>query len=167
MSKPEKISLSHVDSQGRAHMVNVGEKPLIERKAVATAQVQVSPDCAAQIDANSIKKGDVLTTAQLAGMLAAKQTPALIPLCHPLRLDHVHVNCRLKDQTVHITAEVAARERTGVEMEALTAVGIAALTVFDMCKAVDPAMTIGPIQVETKTKDGKTSFDRSTISGTR
>ena len=153
--------LSHIDAGGKAHMVDVGAKPQVERQAVATAVVTVSPACAAQIADNTIKKGDVLATAQLAGTLAAKRTAELIPLCHPLRLDHIDLNCRLVGNTVEITARVAARERTGVEMEALTAASVAALTIFDMCKAVDPKMVIGPIRVEHKTKDGQISFSRS------
>ena len=153
--------LTHVDRAGGAKMVDVSGKAMQERVAVATAVVTVSEDCAARIAENNIKKGDVLTTAQLAGIMAAKQTPQLIPMCHPLRLDLIDLDCRLVDNRVEIKAKVSSRERTGVEMEALTAASAAALTIFDMCKAVDPAMVIGPIQVENKIKDGKVSFDRS------
>ena len=152
--------LSHVDAAGRARMVDVGGKESVDRFALATGRVTVSPECAAQIADNTIKKGDVLSTAQLAGVMAAKRTPELIPMCHPLRLDHIYVECKLVDTAVQITAKVSSRERTGVEMEALTAVSVAALTVFDMCKAVDPAMVIGPVRVETKIKDGNISFKR-------
>ncbi len=153
-------SLSHVDAAGRARMVDVGGKEVVYRYAMATGQVTVSKDCAARIADNNIKKGDVLGTAQLAGVMAAKRTPELIPMCHPLWLDHIEVECELVDTTVEITAKVSSRERTGVEMEALTAVTVAALTVFDMCKAVDPAMTIGAIRVETKKKNQKVTFER-------
>jgi len=162
MTKKDKTSrLTHVDSTGRARMIDISDKDIVQRHATATAVVTVSPDCAAQIADNTIKKGDVLTTAQIAGITAAKLTPNLIPMCHPLRLDHIDVECRLIDNTIRITAKVSCRERTGVEMEALTAASVAALTVFDMCKAVDPAMVIGPVRVENKTKNGKVSFDRS------
>lgn len=163
----KKKQLSHVDAAGRTRMVDVGDKPFIERRAVATAVVAMSSECAEEVAANSISKGDVLVTAQLAGTMAAKRTAELIPLCHPLRLDHIHVECKLQGENVRITAEVSCRERTGVEMEALTAVSVAALTVFDMCKAVDPAMTIGPVRVEEKIKNGSTSFARSKSHGTR
>ena len=159
--------LTHVDTAGRARMVDVGDKPPVKRRAVASAAVTMSRECADQIAADIIKKGDVLATAQLAGTMAAKRTAELIPLCHPLRLDHIHVECKLQGANVRITAEVSCRERTGVEMEALTAVSVAALTVFDMCKAVDPAMTIGPVRVEEKIKNGSTSFARSKSHGTR
>jgi len=157
--------LSHIDERGQARMVDVGEKRSIERVAVATAQVKMSQECAQQVAANGIKKGDVLGTARLAGVMAAKRTAELIPMCHPLGLDHIEVDCRLAEQTVRIEARVSARERTGVEMEALTAASVAALTVFDMCKAVDPAMVIGPVRVERKMKDGQVSFERSSVDG--
>ena len=158
--------LTHVDRAGTAKMVDVSGKPMQQRTAVATAVVTVSQQCAAQIAENNIKKGDVLVTAQLAGIMAAKQTPQLIPMCHPLRIDLIDLDCWLVDNRVEIKAKVSSRERTGVEMEALTAASTAALTIFDMCKAVDPAMVIGPIQVENKIKDGKVSFDRSKTRGT-
>ncbi|KPK72122.1 MAG: molybdenum cofactor biosynthesis protein MoaC [Phycisphaerae bacterium SM23_30] len=156
----KKNRLSHVDASGRARMVDVGGKKLVDRYALASGQVIVSPACAAQIAANAIKKGDVLSTAQLAGVMAAKRTWELIPMCHPLRLDHIDVECKLVDTAIQIIAQVSSYERTGVEMEALTAVSVAALTVFDMCKAVDPAMTIGPLRVETKMKNGNVTFER-------
>lgn len=155
--------LSHIDETGQARMVDVGEKRSIERVAVATAQVKISQACAGQVAANSVKKGDVLGTAQLAGVMAAKRTAGLIPLCHPLALDHIDVKCRLEGQTVKISARVVAYVRTGVEMEALTAASVAALTVFDMCKAIDPGMILGPIQVERKTKNGQVAFERSNM----
>jgi len=164
-TKKNQEQLSHVDDTGEARMVDVGEKRSIGRAAIATATVKMSAACVNQIEANSLKKGDVLGTAQLAGMMAAKRTADLIPMCHPLALDHIEVKCRLEGQAVKIEATVSARERTGVEMEALTAAAVAALTVFDMCKAVDPGMTIGPVQVERKTKDGQVSFERNREDG--
>ena len=161
----KKEGLTHVDTDGKAHMVDVGEKPVMLRTAVATGVVTVSELCARRIAENNIKKGDVLATAQLAGIMAAKRTAELIPLCHPLRIDHIEVDCQLAGSQVKITATVSAQERTGVEMEALTAVTVAALTIFDMGKAVDPAMVIGPVQVEFKLKDNQLSFDRSKING--
>ena len=146
-------------------MVDVGGKAVIEREAVATAKVQMSAGCAELVASNNIKKGDVLATARLAGVMAAKRTDELIPLCHPLSLGQVVVDCQLEGQEVGITARVSARERTGVEMEALVAAATAALTVYDMCKAVDPAMTIGPIRVEKKIKEGKVSFEREDNDG--
>jgi len=160
-----KKRLTHVDAEGRARMVDVSNKAMLERRAVASAVVSMSEECSAQVVDNSIGKGDVLAAAELAGIMAAKRTAGLIPLCHPLRLDHVEVECLVAGSSVRIRASVSCRERTGVEMEALTAVSVAALTVFDMCKAVDPAMVIGPIRVETKIKDGTATFDRSTIHG--
>lgn len=164
-SKEQGKRLSHIDEAGTARMVDVGEKNALERVAVATAAVKMSPSCADQVAANTVQKGDVLGTAQLAGVMAAKRTADLIPMCHPLALDHIEVNCRLEGQTVQIEARISARERTGVEMEALTAASVAALTVFDMCKAIDPAMVIGPVQVERKTKNGQVSFERSKMNG--
>jgi len=158
--------LSHVDDAGKARMVHVGAKPFVPRTAVASALVTMSRPCAEQVAANTIEKGDVLAAARLAGTMAAKRTGEMIPLCHPLRLDHIDLQCRLVKSTVHLTARVSARERTGVEMEALTAVSFAALTLLDMCKAVDPAIIIGPIRVESKVKDGRVTFDRSTPHGT-
>jgi len=166
MSGKDKVDrLSHIDATGEARMVDVGEKQSLERVAVATAEVKMTKACVDQVAANNIKKGDVLGTAQLAGVMAAKRTADLIPMCHPLALDHIEVKCRLEVQTVKIEARVSARERTGVEMEALMAASVAALTVFDMCKALDPGMMIGPVQVERKTKNGQVSFDRSTLDG--
>jgi len=160
MPDEKKNCLSHIDTTGKARMVDVGGKEFVDRYAKASANVTVSAECAAQIADNTIKKGEVLSTAQLAGVMAAKRTPEMIPMCHPLRLNNINVECKLTDNIVHITAEVSAHERTGVEMEALAAASVAALTVFDMCKAVDPGMTIGPIRVEKKIKNEIVSFER-------
>ena len=136
--------LTHVDRSGRARMVDVGEKPVTQRVAVARGTVRMLPATAAKIVANVIAKGDVLATARLAGVMAAKRTGELIPLCHPLPLDFVDVRLDVdaKRGTVAIEAEARVTAKTGIEMEALTAVGVAALTIYDMCKAVDRGMTI-------------------------
>ena len=146
------MSLTHVDEQGRVQMVDVGAKPDTERVAVAKGEVQMKPETLHLIAAKGMPKGDVLTTAQLAGIMAAKQTPNLIPLCHPLMLTKVDVVFDI-DQTasrVEITATVRTRGKTGVEMEALTAVSVAALTIYDMAKAVEKSMRINNIRLVKK-----------------
>ncbi|MBY0278263.1 cyclic pyranopterin monophosphate synthase MoaC, partial [Candidatus Binatia bacterium] len=136
--------LTHVDRSGRARMVDVGDKPVTQRVAIARGMVRMRPATAAKIAANAIAKGDVLATARIAGVLAAKRTGELIPLCHPLPLEFVDVRLAVdaKRGTVAIEAEARITARTGIEMEALTAVSVAALTIYDMCKAVDRGMTI-------------------------
>lgn len=145
------MGLSHVDEQGRARMVDVGAKPDTERVAIARGRVQMEPGTLDLIEANAVKKGDVLTVAQIAGIQAAKRTQELIPMCHPLLLSHVAVELtpvRSGDEAwVEIQATVQTRGKTGVEMEALTAVSAAALTVYDMCKAVDRAMVISDVRL--------------------
>jgi len=143
------MSLTHLDSEGRARMVDVGHKPDTQRAAVATGEVRMKPETLALIRAGNLKKGDVLATAQLAGIMAAKRTADLIPLCHPLPLTHIEVNCELKDDLpgVAITATVRTTGKTGVEMEALTAVTIAALTVYDMAKAAEKTMQITNVRL--------------------
>ena len=138
------MTLTHLDSHGNARMVDVGHKPDTERLAIAAGEVRMKPETLALIRAGQIKKGDVLTVAQLAGVMAAKRTAELIPLCHPLPLTHIDVTCELKDDLpgVAIRATVRTTGKTGVEMEALTAVSIAALTIYDMAKAVEKTMTI-------------------------
>lgn len=143
--------LSHVDEGGRLRMVAVGEKPVTARRAVATGTVRVSPALAVAIAANTLAKGDLLSTARLAGIQAAKRTCELIPLCHNLPFDHVDVQATLDGGCVRLRAEVRCHGRTGVEMEALTAVTIAALTVIDMGKAIDPAMVIAEVALWEKT----------------
>ena len=142
--------LTHLDEQGRARMVDVGEKKVTRRRAAAEGAVRVSAELAAKIAANRVAKGDLLDVARLAGIQAAKQTGSLIPLCHNLPLDFVRVEARLEGQRVRLRAEVHSEGKTGVEMEALTAVAIAALTVIDMGKAVDRAMAIEEIRVVEK-----------------
>lgn len=134
--------LSHVDASGRANMVDVGAKPLTARRAVAEARVRISPALHARIAENSLAKGNLLDVARLAGIQAAKRTAELIPLCHPLPLDAVDVRAELRDNHVYLWSEARVTARTGIEMEALTAVAIAALTVIDMGKAVDKGMIV-------------------------
>ena len=143
---------SHVDSEGRANMVDVGHKKPQQRRAVARGEIQVSPEVIRLIKENQMKKGDVLTVAQIAGVQAAKQTSQLIPLCHPLLLNRVDVQLSLTSDTVVAQSEVQCVGRTGVEMEALTAVSVALLTVYDMAKAVDKKMRIGRIHLLEKEK---------------
>lgn len=145
--------LSHVDEAGRARMVDVSGKQPQRRTARAAGRIQLAPATVALIAENNIRKGDVLAVAQLAGIQAAKRTSDLIPLCHPLQLGHVDVQARLIDDGVRVQATVQCVDRTGVEMEALTAVSVALLTVYDMCKAVDKQMRIHDIVLEEKTKD--------------
>ena len=140
---------SHVDESGAMRMVDVGAKPFQRRRAVARAVVRMAPETAGRLHA--LPKGDALTTAQLAGIMAAKRTAGLIPLCHPLPLTHVDVALEVGDGCVEITASAETTAQTGVEMEALTAASVAALTVYDMAKAVDKQMTFSVELVE-KTK---------------
>jgi cyclic pyranopterin phosphate synthase len=142
--------LSHVDESGAVHMVDVGHKPLVRRRAVARATVEMAPETAARL--RDLPKGDALTTAQLAGIMAAKRTSDLIPLCHPLPLSVVEVRLQVVTAGVEIEAVAETTAQTGVEMEALTAAGIAALTVYDMAKAIDKAMTVTGLTLVEKTK---------------
>lgn len=144
---------SHVDDQGRANMVDVGGKKPQRRRAVAKGTIFLSANTLALVKDNQMKKGDVLTVAQIAGITAAKQTPALIPLCHPIILDKVDVKLNLTDKGIEAKSEVLCVGRTGVEMEALTAVSVALLTVYDMCKAVDKNMQITEIKLLEKVKE--------------
>ena len=137
-----KTSLTHVDARGRAAMVDVGEKAVTVRRAVAEARVMISPALAQRIRKNSLAKGNVLDVARLAGIQAAKRTDELIPLCHSLALDSIEVRAQLRRDHVYIWSEAKVTAKTGVEMEALLAVAIAALTVIDMGKSIDRAMTI-------------------------
>jgi cyclic pyranopterin phosphate synthase len=143
--------LSHIDETGAVRMVDVGGKPLSRRRAVAHAQVQMSPETSRRL--HDLPKGDALATAQLAGIMAAKRTSDLIPLCHPLPLSHIDVTLAVREGSVEITAVVETTAQTGVEMEALTAVSVAALTVYDMCKAIDKAMLIGDVRLVEKVKE--------------
>lgn len=152
MTNEHKTQLSHLDSEGRAHMVDVGAKDVTWREAVARATVEMQAETLRLITASELPKGDVLAVARLAGIMAAKRTPDLIPLCHPLLLTHVAVTVT-PDQArnaILIEATVRNRGQTGVEMEALTAASIAALTIYDMCKAVDRGMRITDIRLARK-----------------
>ena len=144
--------LTHVDARGRAKMVDVSAKPVQLREAVACGSIQLAPATLRLIKASRIAKGDVLNVARLAGIQAAKRTGELIPLCHPLGLSHADVELALKRGRIEITGTAKIAAQTGVEMEALTAVAVAALTFYDMCKAVDKQMVIGAIRLVSKTK---------------
>jgi cyclic pyranopterin phosphate synthase len=148
--KKTRLALSHVDSRGRIKMVDVGEKPITDREAIARGSIAMSAEARRLIRAGAVKKGDPLQTARLAGIMAAKQTAALIPLCHPLPLSKVDVDLTPTARGYKIESRVRTRAQTGVEMEALTAVAVAALTIYDMVKAVDRTMVIGDIRVEFK-----------------
>lgn len=134
-------------------MVNVGEKPVIRRTATAAGRIVLAPQTVELLRQRALPKGDALNTARIAGIMAAKRTPDLIPLCHGIELTSVDVDFEVEEAGINITAIARASDRTGVEMEALTAVSVAALTVYDMCKAVDKEMEIGGIRLVEKTKE--------------
>jgi cyclic pyranopterin monophosphate synthase len=146
--------LTHVDQKGKARMVDVSAKPVQLREAVARGAILLQRKTLALIFANQMGKGDVLSTARLAGIQAAKRTSDLIPLCHPLNLSHIDVDLQPKRDRIEITATAKIAAQTGVEMEALTAVAVTALTIYDMCKAVDKEMVIGEIKLLSKKKAG-------------
>ena len=143
--------LSHVHESGDVRMVDVGAKPVSRRRAVARGEVRMAAATARRL--RELPKGDALATAQLAGIMAAKRTSELIPLCHPLPLSHVEVTLAVREESVEIVASAETTARTGVEMEALTAVSVAALTVYDMAKAIDKAMRIDEVALLSKTKE--------------
>ena len=143
--------LSHVSAAGDVRMVDVGGKPLSRRRAVARATVRMAPETARRLGA--LPKGDALATAQVAGIMAAKRTSELIPLCHPLPLTRIEVSLAVAGDGVEITGVVETTAQTGVEMEALTAVSVAALTVYDMAKAIDPEMSVADVRLLAKTKE--------------
>ena len=153
---------THFNEQGRAKMVDVGEKPVNIRTAVAAARVLVNRDTFALIRSGGMKKGDVLTVAQVAGVMGAKRTPDLIPMCHPILIDGIDLSLSLDEErcSVEIRAEVRCDGRTGVEMEALTAASTAALTVYDMCKAVQKDMVITDVRLLQKTGGVHGDFTR-------
>jgi cyclic pyranopterin monophosphate synthase len=157
------VKLSHLDEAGRARMVDVGGKAETERTAVAEGTVRMSPEAYEQVAANTVAKGDVLAVAEVAGVMAAKRTGELIPLCHPLGLDLATVEARLAPELpgVRVTATAKVTGRTGVEMEALTAVSVACLTVYDMVKAVDRAMVIEGVRLVSKTGGSRGDWRRS------
>ncbi len=154
--------LTHVDAAGKARMVDVAGKDVTVRTATASGRVVVSPDVVTQLRQGTVAKGDVLAVARVAGIMAAKRTPDLVPLCHPIAVHGVQVDLEVTDRSVDITATVRTADRTGVEMEALTSVAVAALTVVDMVKAVDPSAVITDIRVEEKSggKTGEWRRDR-------
>ena len=143
--------LSHVDESGDVSMVDVGGKPVSRRRAVARAEVRMAAETARRL--RELPKGDALTTAQLAGIMAAKRTSDLIPLCHPLPLTHVDVTLSVGEDSVEIVASAETTAQTGVEMEALTAATVAALTVYDMAKAIDKDMVVSEVRLVEKTKE--------------
>lgn len=147
------MKLSHLDEAGRARMVDVGDKPVTERTAEAEGAVRMSSEAFQLVAASAVEKGDVLAVAEVAGTMAAKRTGDLIPLCHPLGLDHVAVEASLDAALpgVRVRATAKARGRTGVEMEALTAVAVACLTVYDMAKALDRGMVVEDVRLVAKT----------------
>lgn len=159
--------LSHMDETGRVKMVDTSAKVSTARRAIASARVLMSPETVAAVRDNRTPKGDPLETARLAGIMAAKRTADLIPLCHPLPLTHVDVRAELFDEGVLIEAEAATQAQTGVEMEALTAATVAALTVYDMCKAVDKSMTISDVRLEMKTGGKSGNYERQKEKGKR
>jgi cyclic pyranopterin phosphate synthase len=155
-------SLTHIDEKGQAAMVDVGNKDVTTRTAMAQAVVEVGADILYLIEQNSLKKGDILTTAQLAGIMAAKRTSELIPLCHNIPLSHIKVNLKLdkNNHSVIITSTARCEGRTGVEMEALTATAVSALTVYDMCKAVSHDIIISEVKLVSKTGGVRGDFKR-------
>ena len=157
------MTLSHLDESGRARMVDVGDKPESRRTAVAEGRVRMSREAYDLVAANGVAKGDVLAVAEVAGVMAAKRTGELIPLCHPLGLDVVTVEARLAPDLpgVRLTATARVTGRTGVEMEALTAVGVGCLTVYDMVKAVDREMVIEGVRLISKTGGTRGDWRRS------
>lgn len=146
-------SLTHLDDQGNARMVDVSAKPLSRRTARATGHIQLQPATLSLIRDRQIPKGDVLATARIAGIMAAKRTADIIPLCHPISLSNVQVDLSIDQRGIQVLAEASCIGQTGVEMEALTAVSAALLSIYDMCKAVDKSMEIGKIHLLEKTKE--------------
>ena len=158
MSEP---TFSHLNESGQAHMVNVGGKDITSRRAVARCNVQMSPATSAAIASSSLPKGDVIATARIAGIQAAKKTSDLIPLCHPLMLSAVTVNIAVGEGVVSIEAIVETTGQTGVEMEALTACSVAALTIYDMCKSADKSMVIGELALWEKSGGRSSTYQRA------
>ncbi len=144
------IRLTHIDEQGAARMVDVGSKQITRRKALAEGRISMSAEALAAIRAGSVQKGDVLATARIAGIMAAKKTGDLIPLCHPLPIDAVGIDFQFEDNAIRVRAMAATSARTGVEMEAMTATSLALLTIYDMAKAIDKAMVIDAVRLVAK-----------------
>lgn len=152
--------LTHVDGEGNARMVDVGDKAITTRTASARGSLSLSPVALQALQANAIKKGDPISVAQLAGIMGAKRTADLIPLCHPLPLSKVEVLAEVQGSQIEVTASVKTSGQTGVEMEALIAVSVACLTLYDMLKAVDKGLVIGPIELVEKTGGKSGDFRR-------
>ncbi|MCK1796801.1 cyclic pyranopterin monophosphate synthase MoaC [Streptomyces sp. XM4193] len=153
--------LTHIDERGDARMVDVSAKDVTARTARATGRVRVTPEVVGLLRGEGVPKGDALATARIAGIMGAKKTPELVPLCHPLALSGVRVELSVADDAVEISATVKTTDRTGVEMEAMTAVSVAALTLVDMVKAVDKGAVITDIRVESKTGGKSGDWQRS------
>lgn len=159
---PTSPSLSHIGPDGDARMVDVSEKPITQREAMASAVVRMKPEAMTALVGGDLPKGDALSAARFAGIMAAKRTSEMIPLCHPLALDWVRLEFdRTGDATLLIRCSVKTESRTGVEMEAMTGASAAALTIYDMAKAADKAIVIGPIQLETKTGGRSGNYQRA------
>jgi cyclic pyranopterin phosphate synthase len=151
--KDEKTGFSHLDDSGKARMVDVSAKPRVRRTARAAGRIFLSPETVGRIRENLIEKGDVLAAARIAGIAGAKRTAQLIPLCHNIAIDWIDVQFELERDSIRITGTAVCTDRTGIEMEALTAVSVAALTIYDMCKAVDSGMSIGEVRLLEKSKE--------------
>jgi cyclic pyranopterin monophosphate synthase len=151
---------THLDPLGRARMVDVTSKEATHRRAIARCKVTMTSETASKIASGAIAKGDVLAVARVAGIQAAKQTPSLLPLCHPLLVGSVFVNFQIEEHHVEVEAQVETVDRTGVEMEALTACAVAALTIYDMCKSIDRAMTINEVALWEKAGGRSGTFRR-------
>lgn len=162
-SSREPEGLNHLDAQGHARMVDVGNKEITRRRAVARARVIMNASTAEALLAGDTPKGDVLAVARVAGIQAAKRTSELIPLCHPLMLSFVNVDLTVEDSWVAIEATVETADRTGVEMEALTACAVSALTVYDMCKALDRSMVVESLGLEEKSGGRSGNWKRSSV----
>jgi cyclic pyranopterin monophosphate synthase len=152
--------LSHVDRHGKVTMVDTGGKSITTRRAIASARVLMSPATVESLREHRTPKGDPLETARIAGIMAAKRTAELIPLCHPLPLTHIDVQASIESDGIFLSSEVSTNAPTGVEMEALTAVTVAALTVYDMCKAVEKGMIISDVRLESKTGGKSGDYQR-------
>lgn len=158
------MKLTHLDEKGQAHIVDISQKSVTERVSVASAMVKMQPETLNLIRSGEVKKGDALAVARVAGIMAAKKTSELIPLCHPLPLTSVKIDFEfVGEDAIKITAETKTTYNTGVEMEAITAVSLAALTIYDMCKAVDRGMIIGEIKLEHKSGGKSGVFNREEI----
>jgi cyclic pyranopterin monophosphate synthase len=155
-----RVASTHLDAKGNVHMVDVGGKATTERRAVAETRVELSEEAMSRLRNGTAKKGDVLPTVRLAGIMAAKKTSEIVPLCHPLALTHVSIDVEIEERHVRITASVATHDKTGVEMEAMTAASAAALTLYDMLKAYDRGMQIGPTRLLEKSGGKSGDFRR-------